>query len=198
MNEKNEKKVVGVMIVIAIFILAGIVYLLTGPPPPLESEEFGKKIDTTDFPIYAYGEIYSISFNDRVYNFSDCVDDLDRITKEGEITRHVTVTNYDNVSHRIYVKLTISDHIMPYTKIYISQGIDNDTVTYQWPDPASEYWIPVKANSNTTIGLIYTLDQSPIGTVIDNCSYECFLWCSIECNYYVEYWDYAVPFEVWT
>jgi len=197
MNKKNEKKVVGVMIVVAIFAVAGIIYLLTESPPPLESEGFGEGIDTIDFPIYAYGEIYTLSFNDSVYNFSDNIDDLDRIINEGKITKSVTFTNYDDVDHRIYVKLKIPNQIVPYTKIYILQGTVNNSVTYRI-DIASEWWMPVKANSNITMSIIYTLDRSPIGTVIDNYSYECFLQCSIECNYYVEYWDYDVPFEVWT
>ena len=198
MNEKNEKKAVGVMIVVIIFIVAGIVHLLTYSPPPFESEDFGEGIKIPEFPIDAYGDIYTISSNDSVYNFSDNIDELDRITNEGKITKTVTFTNYDDVAHRIYVKLTIPDHIMPYTKIYISYGNDKGTVTHRWHDSASEYWVPIKANSNTTMDLIYTLDRSPIGTVIDNYCYKCFLRCSIEGNYYIEYWDYPITFEVWT
>ena len=159
------------------------------------NESDGNEDSASTPPIVAYGEIYTVTFNDSVFNFSEHIDDFDRIITEKEITREITFTNYDNNSHRIYIKLTIPDHLKPYSTIYVL--VKSDTVTYLW-GITEEWWVPVKANSNNTLVLIYGLERSPIGTVIDNYTYKCYLRCSIECNYKVDYWDEAIPFKVRT
>lgn len=149
-------------------------------------------------PIPAYGEkcIYTAIFNNNIFNFSEYVDDFDRIHTENEICRQVTFTNYNSSNQRIYIKLTIPDSLEQYSKIKVR--LEPDTVIYAWEDVTEERWIPLKANSSRTLVIYYKLERSPIGTVINNYGYECFLKCAIEHNYELEYWDYDVPFEIWT
>ena len=188
-NGENMKKETIFLPIIALFLL------FSGCINQENNKADGNEDLAGNPPIVAYGEIYTVTFNDSVFNFSECIDDFDRIITEKEITREVTFTNYDDTIHRIYIKLTIPDHLKPYSTIYVL--LKSDTVTYLW-GITEERWIPVKANSDTTLVLIYRLERSPIGTVIDNYTYKCYLRCSIECNYNVDYWDESILFKVRT
>lgn len=187
MNEMNK----GILLIIVIFI----VIVLCGCQ---EKEIQEDTQDSRPTPILAYGEeyIYTAIFDNNIFNFSEYVDDFDRIHTEKEICRQVTFTNFNSSNQRIYIRLTIPDSLGTYSKIRVR--LEPDEVIYAWEDVTEERWIPLKANSNRTLVIYYKMERSPIGTVIDNYRYECFLRCTIEHNYELKYWDCDVPFEVWT
>ncbi|GAH51883.1 unnamed protein product, partial [marine sediment metagenome] len=73
-----------------------------------------------------------MTFDSSVFNFSDQVDDFDRVNTEKEISKQVTFTNYGDADQRIYIKLTIPEHLTKYSKFFVKLGSESASVTFHW------------------------------------------------------------------